>query len=178
MKRAELEDLDGREPRWVIPGGFEGRSKSGRAHAVPLSPEALAVVRRRLEGTAGELLFGVTRAARAGQAPKHQNLTWSSRAVAAIRKATEEKLGGRMAKWRIHDLRHTVATHLREDLKVSSDVVSLILGHTLAGPRVTRVYDRSELLPERRAALVAWASWVVRADRKEAVVVPLRGRTP
>jgi integrase len=62
MKRAELEDLDGREPRWVIPGGFEGRSKSGRAHVVPLSPEALAVLRRRFEGTAGELLFAVTRA--------------------------------------------------------------------------------------------------------------------
>jgi integrase len=122
------------------------------------------------------LLFAVTRAARAGEVPKHQNLTWSSRAVQAIRKATEEKLGGRMPEWRIHDLRHTVATHLREDLKVSSDIVSLILGHTPPGPRVTRIYDRSELLPERRAALVAWASWVVRADRKEAVVLPLARR--
>src|SRR5688500_11237462 len=28
MNRRELEDLDGSEPRWVIPGGFEGRSKS------------------------------------------------------------------------------------------------------------------------------------------------------
>ncbi len=177
MKRTELEDLDGREPRWVIPGGFEGRSKSGRAHVVPLSPETLAVVRRRLEETNGDLLFAVTRAARTGEAPKHQNLTWSSRAVQAIREVTEEKLGGRMAKWRIHDIRHTVATHLREDLKVSSDVVSLILGHTPPGPRVTRIYDRSELLPERRAALVAWASWVVRADRQEAVVLPLVGRT-
>jgi integrase len=180
MKRSELEDLDGREPRWAIPGGFEGRSKSGRAHVVPLSAEALVIVRRRLAATDGELLFPVTRAARAGEKPKQQHLTWSSRAVQAIRTATERHLGGRMARWRVHDLRHAVATHLREDLKVSSDVVSLILGHTPAGPRVTRIYDRSELLAERRAALIAWASWValvVRDDGSAAAVLPLRRKT-
>ena len=86
-----------------------------------------------------------------------------------------------MARWRIHDLRHAVATHLREDLKVSSDVVSLILGHTPPGPRVTRIYDRSELLSERRAALVGWASWVTRLvndDGIAAAVDPLRRKTP
>jgi integrase len=46
MTRRELDDLDGREPRWIVPGGFEGRSKSGRAHVVPLSRQALRIVRR------------------------------------------------------------------------------------------------------------------------------------
>jgi integrase len=173
MKRRELEDLDGREPRWVIPGGFEGRSKSGRAHVVPLSPNALAVVKRRFEVTNSDFLFPVTRPGRVGQPSKQETMTWSSRAVLAIRRATEQQLGERMTSWRIHDLRHTLATHLREDLKVSSDIVSLILGHTPAGPRVTRIYDRSELLPERRTALAAWASWIVgERDSKPASVVP------
>ena len=34
---------------WSIPGGFEGRSKSGRVHIVPLSRLAAAIVRRRVE---------------------------------------------------------------------------------------------------------------------------------
>ena len=49
MRRSELEDIGGREPRWAIPGGFAGRSKSGRPHVVPLSPQALAVIEPRLE---------------------------------------------------------------------------------------------------------------------------------
>jgi integrase len=176
IKRSELEDLGGTEPRWVIPGGFEGRSKSGRAHVVPLSAEALTVVRRRLEAAEGELLFPVTRPARKGETPKHSTVTWSSRAVQAIRNATERRFEGRMGRWRVHDLRHTIATHLREDLKVSGDIVSLVLGHTPAGPRVTRVYDRSELLDERRSALVAWGAWVVQTgdEREVATVLPHR----
>jgi len=43
MKAVELEDLDGEEPRWTVPAE---RSKSGRAHVVPLSAQAVAVVRR------------------------------------------------------------------------------------------------------------------------------------
>jgi hypothetical protein len=39
-------------------------------------------------------------------------------------------------------------------------VVSLLLGHTMPGPQATKIYDRSELLDQRRAALVAWADWL------------------
>jgi hypothetical protein len=56
---------------------------------------------------------------------------------------------------------------MREDLGVSSEVVSLILGHTPPGARATRVYNRAELLPERRAALVAWGRWLDRLKTDE-----------
>jgi hypothetical protein len=36
----------------------------------------------------------------------------------------------------------------------------MILGHTLSGPRSTRVYDRAERLAERRRALELWAAWL------------------
>jgi integrase len=80
-----------------------------------------------------------------------------------------------MAPWTIHGLRHAVGTHLREDLGVRADVVSMILGHRLGGPAATRLYDRAQLLPERRAALVAWAAWLERVVRSEggAEVVPI-----
>lgn len=181
MRRAELLDLDGTEPRWVIPGGFAGRSKSGRPHVVPLSPEALAVVRRRLADVDGELLFPVTRARRAGdEKTRSETLTWSSRFVADLRTRVQAHCDEPMARWRVHDLRSAIATHLRERFRVSSDVVSLLLGHTPQGPRVTRVYLRAELLPERRAALVAWGAWLtqLREQRRAEESARAAGETP
>jgi len=74
--------------------------------------------------------------------------------------------------------RHTIATHLRADLGVSTEVVSLILGHTPPGPRVTRVYNRADLLPERTSALKAWGRWIENVaagkHRRGAKVVALR----
>jgi integrase len=171
MRRSELEDLDGPEPRWTIPGGFAGRSKSGRAHLVPLSTQALSVIRSRIEEIHLDTLFPPTRVAEA------EFMTWSSRFVGELKKKAQSILGTCMPRWTVHNLRHTIGTHLREDLGVSSEVVSLILGHTPPGPRVTRVYNRAELLPERRAALVAWGHWLERLktdDVQQARVVPIR----
>jgi integrase len=171
MRRSELEDLDGREPRWTIPGGFAGRSKSGRAHVVPLSAQALYVIRPRLEEIELDTLFPPNRVAEA------EFMTWSSRFVGELGVKMESVLRARMARWTVHNIRHTIGTHLREDLGVSSEIVSLILGHTPPGARVTRVYNRAELLPERRAALAAWGRWLDRLktdDPQPARVVPIR----
>jgi integrase len=104
-------------------------------------------------------------------------MSWSHRFVRELKERTEQILGARMPRWTVHNLRHTIGTHMREDLGVSSEVVSLILGHTPPGARVTRVYNRAELLPERRAALVAWGRWLDRLKTDEpqsARVVPIR----
>jgi integrase len=154
MRRSELEDLEGKEPRWTIPGGFAGRSKSGRPHVVPLSDQALAIIQRRMEEIALDTLFPPNRIAEA------EFMTWSSRFVRELRAKTEAVLQAPMPRWTVHNLRHTVGTHMREDLGISSEVVSLILAHAPPGSRVTRVYNRAELLPERREALLAWGSWL------------------
>src|SRR5262249_27497414 len=80
----------------------------------------------------------------------------------------EEKLGREVAPWVLHSSRHTVATHLREDLHVSQDVVARILAHAPPGTSdTTAIYDRSVLLRERRAALVAWRpGWSGSARRR------------
>jgi integrase len=158
--KEEFEDLDGQNPRWAIPGGFEGRSKSGRPHVVPLSTAALEIVRRRCESAVGSALFPVTRHGLVTAGDANKPMTWSSRFVRDLRNKVDTAFGAEMAAWTIHNLRHTVGTHLREDLHVAPEVVSLILGHTPPGPRVTRVYNRAELLPERGAALEAWATWL------------------
>lgn len=55
--------------------------------------------------------------------------------------------------WTLHDLRRTFATKLN-DLGVAPYVVELLLGHTLGG--VMAIYNRSQYLPEKRAALDMW----------------------
>ncbi len=177
-KLREFTGLDDAESSWAIPGGFEGRSKSGRVHVVPLSRSAAEIIRRRVEVVKGEALFPVTRRGAITEGSVDAGMSWSSKFVAALKARAEQELGAPIPRWRIHDLRHTIGTHLREDLKVSSEVVSMLLGHTPEGPRVSRVYNRAELLPERRAALTAWAAWVERiaSERKGAAVLPMRSK--
>jgi integrase len=155
------------DPRWIIPGGPDGRSKSGRAHGVPLVPAAIEVVKRRLQVVQGQHLFPVLRGPRAGQdVPMPWASKWAgwlvvrvARAVNARRRRDGEAQAP-VPRWTLHGFRHSIATHMREDLGIGRDVVSLVLSHTQGGPRVTGIYDRAEKLAERRAALLAWSSWL------------------
>ena len=193
--RRELDGLDGPEPLWSVPGGREGRSKSGRPHLVPLSAQAVDVIRRRLEIAEGELLFPGLRPTKPGT---DVVMAWNSKAIADIKRVTawaltfpavedlkaaiadaKEKKQGPVAvpAWRVHNLRHTAATHMRERLKVAGDVVSMLLAHRPPGAPVTHVYDRAQLLPERRAALVAWGAWLERLRTgASATILPHRPR--
>ena len=188
-KRGEFEGLEGKEPRWTVPGGFAGRSKSGRPHVVPLSAMAADIVRRRVSEVSGEALFPVTRRGAITNGDPNAPMTWSSRFVAELRDRADtlfvaelkdqRRTASAIPRWTIHNIRHAVGTHLREDLGVSSEVVSLILGHTPPGPRVSRTYNRAELLPERQAALVAWAEWLKRVasgKNQGARIMPMKSR--
>lgn len=163
MRRAELE-LDEKEPRWTIPAE---RMKGGLAHVVPLSGWAVAVLERRLAESSGDAVFPP-----ATVDAKSESMWWSSKYVNRLNAAMLADLRKRkvlgpedeLLRWKVHELRHSVATHLREDLHVGGDVVSALLAHvppTQGGvSSATKVYLRARLLPERRAALVAWASWL------------------
>ena len=76
----------------------------------------------------------------------------------------DQHLGHEAPAWTIHNLRHTMATHLEEQLGVREKVVALILGHS-HGSTATRIYGRAELLQERRTALQAYADWLDAARR-------------
>jgi len=159
-QRHEFEGLDHAAPSWTIPGGFSGRSKSGHAHVVPLSRAAVAIIQRRLSLVTGQALFPVSRHGEVTKRSPDAAMSWSSRFVSDLKAKANDLHGREIPRWKVHGIRHTIATHLRADLGVSSEVVSLILGHTPPGPRVTRTYNRADLLPERAVALAAWARWI------------------
>jgi integrase len=83
----------------------------------------------------------------------HAKATLDAR-IAALCVALDRKP---MPPWRTHDIRRTVATHMAE-AGVAPHVVEAVLNH-ISGTRagVAGVYNRAAYLPERRAALEAWA---------------------
>ncbi len=58
-------------------------------------------------------------------------------------------------RYRFHDIRRSFATHLVEDGQ-DPQVVDRILNHCGGARGVARVYNRAQMLPQRRAAMLRW----------------------
>lgn len=143
-RRGEVEamtwdELDLDAHVWTVPAG---RVKTKLPLLVPLSPPAVALLERAPRFDGCPYVFTTRR-------NKHAQ-DWSG----AVATATEKSgVNG----WRVHDLRRTVRTGLSR-LGVASDIGERVLGHTVRGVRA--VYDRFDYLPEKRDALMRWASYV------------------
>lgn len=120
---------------WTIPGSV---SKNGRAHRVPLSPQAVAIL-DSLRSFAGSWVFP---GRIAGEHLHNIEL--------AIDRA-RAKHG--LAPFTPHDLRRTAAS-LMTGLGIPRLTVKKILNH--ADPDVTAIYDRHSYDAEKRVALDAW----------------------
>jgi integrase len=157
MTRAELSD-DG--TTWNIPAA---RTKNRRPHMVPLSPAARELIASVAQE--GQLVFTTN-----GRSPVSG---WSK-----IKQRLDQAM--KIPPWRLHDLRRTAVTGMAE-LGIRPDVIERAVNH-VSGTRggIAGVYNRSELLPERRAALERWALHVEGIVTGHAAkVVPLRvGREP
>lgn len=152
MRRDELR-LD--EGVWVI--GKE-RTKNGKAHLVPLSAPALALVRQALALTSGDepsdFVFPSPWKKLQGQPIDGGAL---SHALSDVYSA----IGIQGANF--HDLRRTGASAMAsERLLVAPIVISRVLNHTMdggGGAMVTaRHYAVHDYAKEKRPALEAWAS--------------------
>jgi integrase len=138
-------DLDAK--RWVIPGE---RTKNGKPHIVHLSEPALSDFTALQEKSDGDLIFTTT-----GTTPisGFGNM-----------KARLEGLVG-IEDWRLHDLRTAFASALC-DAGEPEGVVDRCLNHAATGSApsaVARVYNRSEMLPQRARVLDRWARMVTDA---------------
>lgn len=136
-------EVDWGEKLWTIPGQ-RTKNKKG-PHVVPLSASALRVLKLSF----GKREDGFAFASRSDEALDAKVMT---RAFARLTKAIK------IENLTVHDLRRTGATMLTsERLGVLGEIVSRILNHTPPGPAITGVYNRNTYLPQKRAALDAWA---------------------
>lgn len=149
------------QAEWHVPPRHLKMRERDRAGAdplvIPLSRQAAAVFRHRLQATGGaRVLFPRARAARNRA---KASAWWSTRWLRKLRRRMEEKLGAPIPPWRVHNLRHTLATHIEEELLVPETITASILGHS-RGRGVTGRYALAQHLVAKRAALQGWADWL------------------
>jgi integrase len=120
------------------------RTKNGRAHDVPLSTQALAVLGDHPERVGREYVFGDGEGGFSGFSSAKERLDQASG----------------VTDWTLHDLRRTMATRMA-DLGVQPHVIEAILNH-VSGHKagVAGVYNRSTYAAEKRAALDLWGTHV------------------
>jgi integrase len=141
------------------------RTKNKLPHVVPLSKLAQSIIADvpRIEGP---YVFTVD-----GTAPVR---------VGSRHKEQLDKIMTKIAghpiepSFRIHDLRRTFASGCSEHLDIRPDVIELSINH-VSGARasVAGNYNRSTMMPQRKAAMELWANHIGRlVTGKSAKVVP------
>lgn len=144
---ARWPEIDLKARTWTIPGS---RTKNRQIHVVPLSSQALAVLReaRKLPNASDDgFVFPSPTNPQA-----HLDPHAVTRAVNRLCARLKLPLGSP------HDFRRTGATILTgEQYRTRRFIVGKVLGHSShEGVAVTAVYDRNEYLLEKREALDAW----------------------
>lgn len=144
---SEIDQLSG---WWTIPAE---RSKNGLAHRVPLSAQALDILKGLRKST--------------DESPWVFPSPWKGHPhINHAQKAIERVVKRSGVAFRGHDLRRTAAS-LMVGAGIPRLVISKILNHVETG--VTAVYDRHSYDPEKRAALDFWGK------RLEQIVSGKRG---
>ncbi len=165
MRRQELR-LGDEKPEWIIPAE---RAKNGKAHAVPLSPAVVDILKSlpRISNP-GDYVFTTTGTT---------SVSGFSKAKAMLDAEISAEMGGEdLARWTFHDLRRTAASGMAR-LGINLPVIEKILNHisgSFAG--IVGVYQRHEFAEEKRRALDAWSRFVLDLvnDKPAANVVSIR----
>lgn len=133
-------EIDG--DTWVLP---RERVKKDRAHTVPLSPAALAVLR----GLPGSTVApGFVFSTDGGNT--------SSSNFAKIKAKLDASSG--VAGYTLHDIRRTVRSGLAA-MGIPEAVARSVVNH--ANGKIDRIYNRHQYLAEKREALERWSKHVV-----------------
>jgi integrase len=155
----EWAELDLEAGLWTLPAG---RVKNGRRHEVPLSRQAMAIV-KRLPHISDCLVFSLNGLAQFGSFSRYK------RHVDTL---------VNIPPWVVHDLRRTAASGMAR-LGTSLPVIEKVLNHSsgsFAG--IVGVYQRHEFADEKRQALQRWADYVERlvVERRRDVITPMQRR--
>ena len=156
---AELQwpEIDLDKAEWTIPAE---RSKSKRAHIVPLSKPAVQIIKALPRYLGGPYVFTTTGGARP--------VSGFSKMKTRLDKLTK------VTDWRLHDLRRTGRSEMAR-LKVDDVVAERVLNHVPRG--LAKVYNRYQYLDEKREALNLWARELRKITKpSKGEVVKLRKR--
>jgi integrase len=120
------------------------RTKNRKTFELPLSTQALAILKRQVRRNSTEFVFS------------DKGFQDWDRAKQRLNKKLQ------IAEWHLHDLRRTFATQLGE-LGVQPHYIEAVLNH-VSGHKsgVAGTYNRARYADEMRSALQRWADWLER----------------
>ncbi|HYF60783.1 MAG TPA: integrase arm-type DNA-binding domain-containing protein [Burkholderiaceae bacterium] len=156
LRRAQWADIDLDTAEWRF-----HVTKTDTGHIVPLSTQAIAILRElRALTSRGVYVFP---GARSRERPMSDNAV-----LAALRRMGigKDEMSG-------HGFRAMARTILDEVLGFRPDFIEHQLAHAVRDPN-GRAYNRTAHLNERRKMMQAWADWLDK-QRSETEVVPSRG---
>jgi integrase len=152
----------------------EARTKNGRAHIVPLSDEALAILSGVERKKGRDLVFGKGVGGFSGWSKAKGEL---DERLSKARAQAAHKAGDKpMHAWTLHDLRRSFVTHISEHGFAQPHVVEAIVNH-ISGHKdgVAGIYNRAAYAAEKRQALEQWGAHVAALiEGGTGKLVPLR----
>jgi integrase len=136
---ARWSEIDEAAAVWTLPAG---RTKQGRAHRVPLTARALAIITAMKQLAPGEHVFP----GRFGRGSLHDAALW--KALAAC--------GGEAS---VHGFRAAFRTWVSECTSHPRELAEMALGHVV-GDATERAYARGDALERRRRLMEDWAAFL------------------
>lgn len=122
------------------------RTKNKRPHLIPLSDEAVAILKAIPRWAGRDLAFGSGAGGFSGWSKAKQHI--------------DAKLPG-MAQWRVHDLRRTFVTMISEQGFAPPHVVEALVNHVSGSKAgIAGVYNRAVYAAEKRQALDLWSAHI------------------
>lgn len=158
LRQAEWTEIDLDTADWTIPAE---RMKTRQPHLVPLSAQAIAILREAQALTgAGKYVFP---GHRSNSRPMSNNAV-----LAALRRMGYEK--GTMTG---HGFRAMARTILEEVLQVRPEIIEHQLAHAVRDP-LGRAYNRTTYLSERQKMMQLWADYLDNSKKEGGKVIPMK----
>jgi integrase len=126
-----------------LPGN---RTKNGRPHELPMSPQVRARLESRPRTEGRDLVFGN------GEGP----FSGFSRCKETLDNQIADLIGRPLAAWVLHDMRRSVATGMAE-IGIQPHVIEAVLNH-ISGHKggIAGIYNRAQYSAEKAQALARW----------------------
>lgn len=150
--QARWSEIDFAAKTWTISAD---RMKAGRAHRVPLSPRALAILESLPREKGGYVFPG----SRAGAPPSNMTL------LMFLRRNGHEGLT-------VHGFRSTFRDWAAEATAFPAEAAEMALAHTVSDA-TEAAYRRGDLLAKWKQLMAAWAAYCASAPATGANVVPM-----
>lgn len=142
---AEWREFDLKNKLWVVPAE---RIKSGRIHRVPLSDQAVKILKKLYEAKTGDFVF-----------PGKKNKPLSNMAMLALLKRMKRD------DITVHGFRSTFRDWAAEQTHYAREVAEQALSHAIDN-KTEAAYRRGDLLDKRRQMMNAWARYCYQPNAK------------